>query len=76
MTMLLLTLSAALVAGAVGAEFPGAIIAEWRIDPRPPITRLTIAHAVPRSVGLIARKKHGGFQLIEPLQRRGGRGAL
>jgi hypothetical protein len=33
MTMLLLTLSAALVACAVGAAFAGAIVAEWRTDP-------------------------------------------
>jgi hypothetical protein len=64
MTMLLLTLSAALVACAVGAAFA----ADHAIDHR--------ARRAAKRVGLIARKKHGGFQLIEPLQRRGGRGAL
>jgi hypothetical protein len=34
------------------------------------------ARRAAKRLGLIARKKHGGFQLIEPLQRRGGRGAL
>jgi hypothetical protein len=50
-----------------------------RMEDRSMTTDHAIDHRARRAakrVGLIARKKHGGFQLIEPLQRRGGRGAL